>query len=131
MAAAGGAGLLGLARSLAALGIGSFATHLCTVETPTLTDDGHAGKEKTWEAAPGLKRLPCVAYPNSARAGLVGDVPASKTVYSVLVQGKAAVTSKMRVVLHATDAEPERVLEIKSVLPSMGVVVEIVGLVSI
>lgn len=105
---------------------------VCTIEAPTLASDGRGGKTQEW-AAPGagFVDLPCIAYPNAERAKVVGDVPTSKTVYSVLVKGGVAVTGKMRVRVHARDEEPERIVEIRGVMPSMGVIVEIVGLVAI
>jgi hypothetical protein len=127
----------GLAELLASLGdtvgevLGAVATDICTFEESALTDDGHGGKTQEWAAVGALTKLPCIAYPNAAQARVLGDVPTSKTVYSVLVKGGSAVTSTMRVKLLARGGEPERVLDIKSVLPSFGVVVEVVGLVSI
>lgn len=105
---------------------------VCTIEAATLVSDGRGGKTQQW-AAPGdgFANLPCIAYPNAERARVVGEVPKSKTVYSVLVKGGVAVTGAMRVRVHARGDEPERVVEIKGVLPSMGVIVEIVGLVTI
>lgn len=104
----------------------------CTIETPALVDDGHGGKRQEWAAVSDeLTELPCIAYPNAAQAKILGEVPASKTIYSVLVKGGAAVTSKMRVRIDARGTEPERIVEVKSVLPALGVIVEIVGLVQI
>lgn len=128
----------GLAELLSSLGdtvgevLDAVATDLCTFEEPLLVSDGHGGKTQDWQSvSKTLTKLPCIAFPNAAQAKLVGDVPTSKTVYSVFVKGGSAVTSKMRVKLLARGGEPERVLDIKNVLPSFGVVVEVVGLVSI
>lgn len=108
------------------------APDLCTIEQQTLVPDGHSGKQQQWASAgEGFANLPCIAYPNAKMAHVVGAVPTAKTVYSVLVKGGVAVTSKMRVRVHARAPEPERIVEIKNVLPALGVIVEIVGLVSI
>lgn len=104
----------------------------CTIEEPALVPDGHGGKAQTWAAAgEEFTDLPCIAYPNAERAKVIGEVPTAATVYSVLVKGGVAVTGKMRVRVHARGAEPERVVVVRGVLPTLGVIVEIVGLVSI
>lgn len=104
----------------------------CTIEQPTLVSDGRGGKRQEWDAAgDDFTNLPCLAFPNAERAKVIGEVPTAKTVYSVLVKGGVAVTGKMRVRIHARGAEPERIVEVRGVLPALGVIVEVVGLVSI
>lgn len=108
------------------------APDLCTIEQPALTSDGRGGKTREWTAAGAeFTDLPCLAFPKAERAKVVGEVPTGKTVYSVLVKGGVAVTSTMRVRIHARGTEPERIVEIRGVMPALGVIVEIVGLVSI
>lgn len=122
--------LLAGMRTLSAALIRDFSSGLCNIEQATLADDGHAGKTQEWEAI-NAEPLPCVAYPGSGRTHILGEVPQSKTVFTVIVAGGTLVVGKHRIVLLAGDTEPERIVEITHVLPQLGVVVEIVGTVKI
>lgn len=110
--------------------LGAAATGLCNIERKTLDDDGNGGKAETWEAI-NDDPLPCVAYPGSGRTHLLGEVPTARTAFTVIVAGGTDVKGKDRVRLLAGGTEPERLVDISHVLPQMGVIVEIVGLVNI
>jgi hypothetical protein len=103
---------------------------LCDVEVKSLVDDGHGGKNEVWTPLAGGP-FRCAAAPASGRTHVEGDVPKSKTVFVVTIKGGIEVGGKDRVRVYATDTDPERLVEVKHVLPLTGVLTEVVGLVSI
>ncbi|HEX8688315.1 MAG TPA: hypothetical protein VF654_17505 [Pyrinomonadaceae bacterium] len=102
----------------------------CFVEEKQLVSDGHAGKQGEW-AATTQEALPCNYLPESGSAHVEGDVPKSKTVVTVILKAGAGVTGSMRIRLLAHAGEPERLIEVKNVLPADGVLVQVVGLTNI
>lgn len=101
----------------------------CYIERLSLVGDGRGGKNKEW-AATTEEPLPCMAAPSSGRTHIEGEVPKSKTVYTVRIMQAVEVSGADRVRVLASSVTPERIVEISHVIPH-GAMTDVVGLVSI